>query len=126
MDYTICGILQARILEWVAIPFSRGIFPTQGWNLGLPHYKWILYQLSHQGSPNEDVKTITNSSLEIFYSQVSNILFFLFFVFPAHPPHRSSPAPKYCFSNSDVVFTTLLQAFICFETGPAAHSRNLV
>jgi len=21
------GILQARILEWVAIPFSRGIFP---------------------------------------------------------------------------------------------------
>ena len=24
MDYTICGILQARILEWVAVPFSRG------------------------------------------------------------------------------------------------------
>ena len=24
MDYTACGILQARILEWVAFPFSRG------------------------------------------------------------------------------------------------------
>ena len=24
-----------RILEWVAISFSRGIFPTQGWNWGL-------------------------------------------------------------------------------------------
>jgi len=24
MDYTVLGILQARILEWVAIPFSRG------------------------------------------------------------------------------------------------------
>ena len=24
MDFTVCGILQARILEWVAIPFSRG------------------------------------------------------------------------------------------------------
>ena len=24
MDYTVDGILQARILEWVAIPFSRG------------------------------------------------------------------------------------------------------
>ena len=24
MDYTIHGIPQARILEWVAIPFSRG------------------------------------------------------------------------------------------------------
>ena len=24
VDYTVHGILQARILEWVAIPFSRG------------------------------------------------------------------------------------------------------
>ena len=23
MDYTVCGILQARILEWVAFPFSN-------------------------------------------------------------------------------------------------------
>ena len=28
-------ILQARILEWVAVPFSRGIFSTQGLNLSL-------------------------------------------------------------------------------------------
>ena len=31
------GILQARILEWMAISFSRGIFPTQGSNLHLLH-----------------------------------------------------------------------------------------
>ena len=108
------GILQARILEWIAIFFSRGspspwgqiqvsctagifstnwgmreaqseseshpvmsnslwpdglspwdspgqntgagslsllqgIFPTQGSNPGLPHCRWILYQLSHNG-----------------------------------------------------------------------------
>ena len=24
MDYTVCGIFQARILEWVAFPFSKG------------------------------------------------------------------------------------------------------
>ena len=30
----------------------QGIFPTQGWNPGLPHCRWILYQLSHQGSPS--------------------------------------------------------------------------
>ena len=29
----------------------QGIFPTQGSNLGLVHYRQILYQLSHQGSP---------------------------------------------------------------------------
>ena len=39
------GILQARILEWVVIPFSRES------NLGLLHYRQILYCLSHQGSP---------------------------------------------------------------------------
>ena len=45
------GIPQARTLEWVATPFSGGIFPTQGSNPGLPHCRWILYCLSHQGSP---------------------------------------------------------------------------
>ena len=29
----------------------QGIFPTQGWNPGLPHCRWILYQLNHKGSP---------------------------------------------------------------------------
>ena len=27
------------------------IFPTQGWNPGLPHCRQMLYPLSHQGSP---------------------------------------------------------------------------
>ena len=45
------GILQARILERVAFPFFRGIFPTQGSNPGLPHCRLILDQLSHNGSP---------------------------------------------------------------------------
>ena len=25
--------------------------PLQGWNPGLPHCRWIVYQLSHQGNP---------------------------------------------------------------------------
>ena len=45
------GILQARILEWVAFPFSRGSSQPQGLNPGLPHCKRILYRLSHQGRP---------------------------------------------------------------------------
>ena len=31
------GILQARILEWVAMPSSRGSFSTRGSNPGLLH-----------------------------------------------------------------------------------------
>ena len=45
------GILQAGILEWVAMP-SWGIFPTQESNPGLPHCWRILYHLSHQGNPS--------------------------------------------------------------------------
>ena len=44
------GIFQTRVLEWVAISFSRGIFPTQGVNPGLLHCRQILYQVSHKGS----------------------------------------------------------------------------
>ena len=50
MDYTAHGILQARILEWVGIHFSR-IFPTKRSNPGVPHCRRILYHLSHQGNP---------------------------------------------------------------------------
>ena len=49
MHYIVYGILQARILEWVAFPFSRGILPTQGLNQDLPHCRWILYHLSLKG-----------------------------------------------------------------------------
>ena len=31
MDYTVHGILQARILEWVAVPFSGGSFQPRDW-----------------------------------------------------------------------------------------------
>ena len=34
---SVYGILQARMLEWVAMPSSRGIFPTQGANSSLSH-----------------------------------------------------------------------------------------
>ena len=48
------GILQARILEWVAISFSRGIVPTQGSNpclLCLLLWQADSLPLCHLGSP---------------------------------------------------------------------------
>ena len=91
-DYTVHGILQARILEWAAFLFSRGssqprdltqalqadslpseppgkpmntgmgslcllqgIFPIQQSNQGLLHWRWILYQLSYQRSPQHPI-----------------------------------------------------------------------
>ena len=56
MDYSLPGssthgIFQARVLEWVAIFFSREIFLTQGSNPGLLYCRQMLYRLSHQGIP---------------------------------------------------------------------------
>ena len=34
-----------------SLSFLQGIFPTQGWNPGLQHFRHVLYQLSYQGSP---------------------------------------------------------------------------
>ena len=34
-----------------SLSLLQEIFPTQRSNLGLPHCRWILYQLSHKGSP---------------------------------------------------------------------------
>ena len=46
------GIFEARILEWIAIPFSRGIFLTQGSNPGLLHCRRTLYHLSYREDLN--------------------------------------------------------------------------
>ena len=52
MDCIVHGILQARILEWVAFRFfaSPRDLPNPGIEPRSPHCKQILYQLSHKGS----------------------------------------------------------------------------
>ena len=50
----VLSVTHVRILEWVAILFSRAPSQprdqTQGSNPGLLHCRWILYSLSHLGS----------------------------------------------------------------------------
>ena len=59
------GILQASILEWVAMPFSRGSSKSQGIFQTPGDRTWILltYHLSHQRSPKNIDMTI-NGDLE--------------------------------------------------------------
>ena len=47
---SVLGILQARILEWVAMPSSRGVFLTQASNLSplrLLNWHVVLYHQCH-------------------------------------------------------------------------------
>ena len=59
---TLCDPMDCSICPWnspgkntgVGCHFLlQGIFPTWGSNLGLPHYKQILFHLRHQESPSE-------------------------------------------------------------------------
>ena len=48
------GILQARMLQWVASALLQGIFPTQESNpclLCLLHCRWTLYPTEPPGKP---------------------------------------------------------------------------
>ena len=53
LSFSVPGILQARILEWVVIPFSRDSSrPRDQTRVScIAQVKWILYCLSHWGSP---------------------------------------------------------------------------
>ena len=50
------GILQARVLEWVAIYLLQGIFPMQGSNPGLPHCRKIFLLSEPSGKPRQLTK----------------------------------------------------------------------
>ena len=53
--FSVHGILQARILEWVAMPSLQGIFPTQRLNLHLfclLHWQAGSLPLAPPGKPN--------------------------------------------------------------------------
>ena len=52
--------------------FLQGIFPTQGPNPGLPHYRQILSHLSHQGSPRTLAWVVYPFSKGIFQTEESN------------------------------------------------------
>ena len=74
MDYSPPGssvheILQVRILEWVAISFSRGSSwsrdQTQGSNL--LHCRRILYCLNHEGSPKASSNYLWSDEVRFIY-----------------------------------------------------------
>ena len=67
------GFLQARILEWVAMPFSRGFFPIQGLNLSLlcllqreagytPQYRRVRHDWSDLTHKHNDSSVLTGGS----------------------------------------------------------------
>ena len=87
---TVHGILQARILEWVAISFSMGSSqPRDRTWVSLLHCRQTLYPLSHQGSHREALETI-NGSLKYQNQVYTQCLGQCSFYSSPLPPYLSS------------------------------------
>ena len=86
---TVHGILQTKILEWVAFPFSRGSSQPRGWTRVSPHYGQILYCLRHQRCPivNEDRNKKFSSFSLCYYNKSVLYQFFsvkFWYTLPTH------------------------------------------
>ena len=74
MDYTVHGILQTRILEWVAFPFSRGSSQTRD-RTRVPCIAGRFFT-NYQGSPMYDVLICW----DIFYGPECGLPWWMFHV----------------------------------------------
>ena len=116
------GLSEARVREWIAISFFRGIFPIQGSNtclLSLLRCRWIPYQLSRKENPYK-------KSL-LFFSSVQSLSHVRLFVTQWTAPHQASlsiisscrlpnpcPLRRWChptISSSVVPFSSCLQSW---------------
>ena len=93
---SVYGIFQARVLEWVAISFSRGIFPTQGSNQGLPHCRQMLLpselpgksMVCHCFSSKEQVSFNFMAPVTVHgdFGPQENKIYHCFHIFPIYLP----------------------------------------
>ena len=111
------GILQARLLEWVAISLLQGILPTQRLNPGLLHCGQIPYQLSARAAlpvsyscslpPSRTVPTSFPLSLSLSFTHVQTHLSAAAVVGATHcndkaaffPPARVLETPEGCLTD---------------------------
>ena len=83
-DSSVYGILQARILEWVTMPSSRGPSWPRYWTqvssvscIGM----WVLYHYFHLGDPSVSYKRVTKVTSIWFSESLSYMLILSFFFF---------------------------------------------
>ena len=76
MDYTVNGILQARILEWVAFPFSRGSSQprdrTQVSRIASGFFTSRATREAHELTPNQKKCLFKVFGLLLFYVRTMN------------------------------------------------------
>ena len=79
-----------------SLSLLQGVLPSQGLTPGLPHCRWILYQLSHQGSPNSIQHLLYADTIYDIYVHV-----YVYVCIHLFNPHNSSMKYDYYFYFTD-------------------------
>ena len=103
MDYSppgssVHGVYQARILEWVATSFSKGIFLTLGWNPLLPrllYWQTGCLPLSHQRSTGDIHRIKQKADLKLIPLEGSRLWRDSSSLGPSSPWFKICPAARF-------------------------------
>ena len=112
--FSVHGIFQARVLVWVTISFSRGIFWTQDSNLGLLHCRQALLPSEPPGkSPLDHYMILKTFHLQCLWRILLSISMkrFLFLFFPFKWLSITLYNP---FKGPKLLHLLLCLALICF------------
>ena len=84
MDYTVHGILQARILEWVTFPFSRGSSQPRDWTQnscieGGFFISWTIREAPHPYTTTGKnialtIRTFVGKVMSLLFNMLSNLV----------------------------------------------------
>ena len=96
LDSSVHGILPGKTTGVVNHSLLQWIFPTQRSNLGLPHCRWILYRLSHQGSPVHVCVRVCVCII-VYITYTLNIQYYIYIIVCTHILDRSQDLPIYLF-----------------------------
>ena len=102
------GILQARILEWVVMPYSKGIFPNQGSNLcllNLLYWEACSLSLLLPGKNGFDIiRKLKESVIHVIVKRLWNHVDF--------PSGSHTQKGTYCHLRNCLVCNGLVKKFI--------------
>ena len=121
-----------------SLSLLQGILPIQGSNPGLPHYRQILYQLSHKGSPKLEIaKLFSNGHShqqcvggEVVLYPYRPLVLWMVVVFLICSNGCSGPVTLICFSllSNDVeifsVLTVCVSSFVKYLFKSFEHLKS--
>ena len=102
MDYTVHGILQARILEWVAFPFSRGSPQPRDWTQVSHIVGGFFTSWAAREANDRDIAYTFSAWIVTLFPEQQGRSREQLLVFQVHAPRRTCPGCCACLAPGDL------------------------